>query len=186
MKTAPLTGWSASAAISRCCARISQVFRLRIPPRRPVAQKSQASAHPTCELRQTMYFAVGSACEPGGLTGPAPLLEGARVGRVRQRDPHRLDGVTVGGPKQVLHESVGGLSPFDDLEVGPFAAALQGRGRGVREATHRPGRKPGGAEAMHAGEHPLAELAAHAVRRERLAHFAAVEIAEIQHVGRRN
>ena len=64
MKTAPLTGWSASAAISRCCAKISQVFRLRIPPRRPVAQKSQASAHPTCELRQTMYFAVGSAWSP--------------------------------------------------------------------------------------------------------------------------
>ena len=93
--------------------------------------------------------------QPGGLTGPAPLLEGARVGRVRQRDPHRLDGVTVGGPKQVLHESVGGPSPLDDLEVGPFAGALQRRGRGMREATHRPGREPGGAEAMHAREDPL-------------------------------
>ena len=40
---------------------ISQVLRLRMPPRRPVAQKSQASAQPTCELRQTVYFAVGSA-----------------------------------------------------------------------------------------------------------------------------
>src|SRR5436190_11217355 len=45
----------------RSCARISQVLRLRMPPSRPVAQKSHASAHPTCELRQTVYLAVGSA-----------------------------------------------------------------------------------------------------------------------------
>ena len=69
MKTAPRIGQSASAAIARCWARISQVLRLRIPPRRPVAQKSQASAQPTCELRQTVYFAVGSACSP--VTSPA-------------------------------------------------------------------------------------------------------------------
>ena len=61
MKTTPRTGWSASRAMMRSCARISQVFRLRMPPSRPVAQKSHASAQPTCELRQTVYLAVGSA-----------------------------------------------------------------------------------------------------------------------------
>jgi hypothetical protein len=32
-----------------------------MPPSRPVAQKSHASAHPTCELTHSVYFAAGSA-----------------------------------------------------------------------------------------------------------------------------
>ena len=61
MNTTPRIGWSASAAMARCCARISHVFRLRMPPSRPVAQKTHPSAQPTCELRQSVYLAVGRA-----------------------------------------------------------------------------------------------------------------------------
>ena len=54
-----------------------------MPPRRPVAQKSQASAQPTCELTQSVYFAVGSASSAGRLAGAPSLLERARVRRDR-------------------------------------------------------------------------------------------------------
>ena len=52
MKTTPRTGRSASSRMIRTCSTISQVARLRRKPSLPVAQKTQASAQPTCEEMQ--------------------------------------------------------------------------------------------------------------------------------------
>ena len=73
-----------------------------MPPRRPVAQKSQASAQPTCELRHTVYLAVGSASSGAACARPPPLLEGARRRRIGQRDAHRLDLAAVRKLEEIL------------------------------------------------------------------------------------
>ncbi|AUX32786.1 uncharacterized protein SOCE836_049330 [Sorangium cellulosum] len=44
-----------SRRMSRTCSTISQASRLRARPMRPVAQKAQASAQPTCELTHAEY-----------------------------------------------------------------------------------------------------------------------------------
>src|SRR6266481_2455951 len=56
MKTTPRTGRSASARTARTWPTISWASRLREKPRRPVAQKAQASAQPAWLEMQTTYF----------------------------------------------------------------------------------------------------------------------------------
>src|SRR6266849_4847561 len=56
MKTTPRTGRSASARTARTWPTISCASRLREKPRRPVAQKAQASAQPAWLEMQTTYF----------------------------------------------------------------------------------------------------------------------------------
>ena len=151
-----------------------------MPPSRPVAQKSHASAQPTCELRHTVYFAVGSASSDAAPPARLRSLQRARrLGR-RQRDAHRLDVVSVGEPEQVLHEAVVGLAPLDDLQLGPFACRVQRRRRRVRQPAHRAGGEPGAAVAVDAGEDSPRHVSAHAERRHGSRQLLGVEVAEIE------
>ena len=71
--------WSAAPGDSRrtasACSTISQGSRLRRKPSRPVSQKEQASAQPTCEETQTLQRGFSSGMRTASKTRPSGRAE---------------------------------------------------------------------------------------------------------------
>ena len=100
MKTTPVMGRVLSARTSRNWETISHAARLRVRPSRPVAQKEQPSAHPTCEERQRVWCVSKSGMRTASTCA------------------------AVGELEEVLAEAVGGVDHRDALEARLGAARL--------------------------------------------------------------
>ena len=71
MKTAPVMGSTLSWRTSIHCPTISQASRLRVRPSRPVAQKEQASAQPTCDDRQRVWWVSKRGMRTDSIRAPS-------------------------------------------------------------------------------------------------------------------
>ena len=151
-----------------------------MPPSRPVAQKSHASAQPTCELRQTVYLAVGSASSDAA----CPARRRSFSARAASGSGSGMRTASISRPsgqlEEILQETVLGAAPLEDFEVGPGARRVQRRGRRVGQAAHGAGREPDGAVAVDAGEDPRRDVGAHAERRDRGDELVAIQVAQVQ------
>ena len=150
-----------------------------MPPNRPVAQKTQPSAHPTCELRQSVYFAVGSASSAPASPRRRRSRSPRAARRIGQRNAHRLELVPVVGAKQVLHEAVGGAPALDDLQRRPGPRRSSAAAVACDSPRTEPGGKPDRAVAVHARENPRRQVGGDAEGRQGVGHFGAVEISQI-------
>ena len=179
MKTTPRTGWSASAA---------RAGAARGSPRspgcgcRPGGPSRRSRSQRAARLRAHAERVLGRRQRLQPSRALPAALAGSGILRIGQRNAHRFDGVAVVRSEQVLDEAVGG----DPTLPGSPNRAKPPRARwrppsGVRQPAHGARRHaPATLVAVDAGKHPLDQLAAHAEGGERLAHFAAVEIAEVQ------
>ena len=154
-----------------------------MPPSRPVAQKSQASAQPDLRAETDGVLGGRQRLQRRRLARPAPLLQRAARLRIGQRDAHGLDLAAVGKLKEILQETVLGPAPFEDFQLGPLAGRVQRRPGGVGQAAHRSGRKPHRAVAVEAGEDPGRDVGADAEARDGRRQRGAIQVAQVQRFG---
>ena len=152
----------------------------------PVAQKSQASAHPTCELRQTVYFAVGSASSDAA----CPARRRSRSARAASGSGSGMRTASIAWPSDVRNRYFTKPSAARRRSMTSRSGQLATRPPAPRSAACdrpriEPGGKPRRAVAVNAREHPARDLGADPERRDRRRQLVAIEVAQVQQLRRR-